>query len=262
MPFLRDRRNVSIQHLGINAGAGMLRGIGSEFKFGTNPDVGSADETIWAYGGLYSYPLIAAIMTLSSSNTNDYATGTGAQSVRIYGLDANYNEVTEDLTLHATDGLLGVNTILSYLRVFRIYVLTAGSADTAAGNLYMGTGAIVAGEPTNVYGMAPLGHNQTLQTVYTIPAGKTGYILRWNMSVNSGKIADVDLKIRAPGEVFATKMSVNIYQTAYTQEFSLPFPLPEKVDLEMRASVASSGGDVSASYEILLVDNDLILKNL
>ena len=64
-------------------------------KFGYNPSIGTSDETIWSEGGLYAYPASATVMTVSSSSTDDTAAGTGARTVEVFGLDADYNEINE-----------------------------------------------------------------------------------------------------------------------------------------------------------------------
>lgn len=73
-------------------------------------------------------------MSVSSTNANDTAAGTGARTVLITGLDENYNDVTESIILN---GLTGVNTTKQFIRVFKVRVTTAGSGATAAGDIYV-----------------------------------------------------------------------------------------------------------------------------
>ena len=42
-------------------------------KFGRNPSVGGAPETIWMQGGVYSYLTSASTVYVSSNNANDAA---------------------------------------------------------------------------------------------------------------------------------------------------------------------------------------------
>ncbi len=258
MPGLRDRRNTDLNELGLNIASSSLRGIDSEFKFGHNTAVGSTFETIWPEGGIYVYPSTASTMTLSSSNTNDYAGGSGVRSVRIFGLDTNYNEITEDITLHATDGLLAVTTINTYLRVHRIYALTAGSNNGQVGKLYMGTGTVTIGVPAVIYGVTAIGHNQTTQTIYTVPAGKTAFITGISASGASGKDAEIHFMAKTPSAVFTTKYAAHIYQSPLNYYFNVPLRVEEKVDLEVRGSVPQTAGSIYTSFEFILVDNDLL----
>ena len=80
------------------------------FKFGNNPSVGDSLETIWAEGGLYSYLTAATVLKVSSSSTDDTSAGTGARTVELSGLDADYNEISELVTLN---GQTPVNTKMS-----------------------------------------------------------------------------------------------------------------------------------------------------
>ena len=71
---------------------GHIEGHKHQFKFGHNAAVSDTEETIWSQGGLYAYPPGAQQMTLSSSSDDDTANeGTGARTVEIQGLDADYN---------------------------------------------------------------------------------------------------------------------------------------------------------------------------
>jgi len=54
------------------------------FKFGFNPDIDDALETIWAQGGLYSYLSSATTLYISSSSTADDAAGTGARTATVF----------------------------------------------------------------------------------------------------------------------------------------------------------------------------------
>ena len=117
------------------------------YKFGQNVTVGDSVETIWAQGGLYSYPPSATTMTVSSSDTNDTSAGTGARTVLISGLDGDYNEISETITLN---GQTPVTTTNSFIRVNRAIVLTAGSGGANAGIIYVGTGTVTTGVPANI----------------------------------------------------------------------------------------------------------------
>jgi len=87
------------------------------FKFGFNPDVDGAEETIWDVGGLYAYPSSAVVMTVTT-DAGSPATDNGVK-VTIQGLDEDYNEVSEEVTLA---GAGTATTIQTFLRIFRAFV--------------------------------------------------------------------------------------------------------------------------------------------
>ena len=124
---------------------GQVTGATSLFKFGFNADVDTTEETVWSGGGDLVYPGAAGEVYISSDDTNDVNPGgTGARTIKIQGLDANYLEIEEDIALN---GQTQVITTKEYLRIFRAYVLTAGSNGGTAGTVYVGTTGATAGVP-------------------------------------------------------------------------------------------------------------------
>jgi len=108
---------------------GQVAGATPLYKFARNPDINSTEETIWEHGGNYVFPTSAAVRYVSSSDANDTNGGTGANKVRVFGLDADYALIEEEVELA---GQTQVATSLSYLRIYRAYVTLAGSGGTAA----------------------------------------------------------------------------------------------------------------------------------
>src|SRR6478736_1447214 len=75
---------------------GQIPGHRSITRAGLNQDIDSgAYESLWDHGGLYVFPPSASVMTVSSSSTADAVAGTGARTVLVAGLDANYAEIQE-----------------------------------------------------------------------------------------------------------------------------------------------------------------------
>jgi hypothetical protein len=229
------------------------------FKFGYNDVVGSTEETVWSQGGIYSYPASATVMTVSSSSANDTAAGTGARTVQVYGLDANYNEIDELITLN---GQTAVSTTKSYLRAFRMIVQSAGSGGVNAGIIYMGTGTVTAGVPANKYALVDgFGDNQTMMLVYTIPAGFTAYMTQNNISTafggNTKATLNCRLVARPFGQVFQSKERITIVDGTHSQIYTYPLVFTEKTDLEYRAKSSSGAVDfsISGSFELLLISN-------
>jgi len=227
------------------------------FKFGFNPDVDDALETIWAEGGLYSYLSAATILKVSSSSTDDTAAGTGARTVEIFGLDGNYNEISETVTLN---GQTAVNTTNSYLRINRGIVRSAGSGGQNAGVIYAGTGTVTAGVPANKYLSIAIGDNQTLMALWTVPAGYTAFVVQTDVTLattQSSKYCTAKLVSRPDGEVFQVKDVFVKSQGSTTQVYSIPIRFDEKTDIEWRAIGDSAGSDIaiSAGMEILYIKN-------
>ena len=229
----------------------------TQFKFGFNPDIDDSLETIWAEGGLYSYLSAASVLKISSSSTDDASAGTGARTITISGLDANYDEISESVTLN---GQTAVNTTQSFLRVFRIIVDTAGSGGQNAGVIYAGTGTVTSGVPANKYGTIAVGDNQTLMCFWTVPRGYTAYLYQIDISMNTevaNKFGTVSIVARPEGGVFNIKDKFALSQDIIHQEFKHPIKFAEKTDLEVRAIASSSNANlaVSAGLDIVYIQN-------
>jgi hypothetical protein len=226
------------------------------FKFGSNPVVDASLETVWSQGGIYVYPAAASVMKVSSSSANDDATGTGARTVLVAGLDANYNEISETVAL---DGQTEVLTTSSFIRVFRAFVVTAGSGATAAGDIYVGTGTVTSGVPATVYAKIPLGANQTLMAVWTVPAGYTAYMDNGTFSAaasNTNHSIKGQLCFRPFGGVMRVGAEVTLANGFVSFDFEYPISFPEKTDVESRAIALSGNGFyVSSTFDLIYIQN-------
>ena len=108
---------------GLNIARGLVRGAYSVNKFGYNSSVPSnAFQTVWDGSNLYTYISTAGTATVTSSDTSSDNGGT----VKVFGLDANYNLVDETLTIGGSAGSV------NFYRVFRATLLTA---NTSPGNV-------------------------------------------------------------------------------------------------------------------------------
>jgi len=217
------------------------------FVYGNNPDVQSAEETIWYHGGIYLYPTSAIQMSVSSDDA------TATCQVMINGLDADYMPINEVVTL---TGQTAVTTTKSYLRIQNAYVI----ADPTTQNIYIGTGTVTAGVPATVYEMIHDGHNRTESGRFTVPAGRTFYVSHGTISHGSDSSnAHITGRLiyRLFGMPFQSAAIVNLNNSFIDFWFDFPIALPEKSDLETRAfcSKAQANG-VSTSFEGLLITED------
>jgi len=230
----------------------------NNFKFGFNPDVDDSLETVWAQGGLYSYLASASVLKVSSSSTADTSAGTGARTVELFGLDTNYDEINETVTLN---GQTAVNTTKEYLRINRMVVRSAGSGGQNAGVIYAGTGTVTTGVPANKYATIAIGDNQTVMALWTVPRGYTAYLLQTDITVattQNNKYCTVHLVARPDGEVFQIKDKFVKAESSVHQTYTIPLKFEEKTDIEVRAIGDSAGADIaiSAGLDIIYIQND------
>ncbi len=69
---------------------------------GSNLSITTTVEDIWAQGGVLVFPTSAAVIATSSSSADDAAAGTGIQQLTFTGLDANWNTISETITMNGT----------------------------------------------------------------------------------------------------------------------------------------------------------------
>jgi len=224
--------------------------------FGYNEDVDTSMETIWPHGGLLPFPAVALQLKVSSDSVNDTAAGTGARTVHLSGLDANHSVISETVTLN---GQTAVLTTKSYLHVNECYVATAGSLDSAAGNIYFGDGVVTAGVPATIYDIIKFDYNTRVTGSYTIPAGYTGYLSQGlfssGQSSGSGPVTG-RLMTRGTDNIRRTAAIVTINNGSADYAFEYPVAIPEKTTVEAQAVGAGTNNACSSMFILVLIKND------
>lgn len=231
----------------------------SVFKFGFYSGFVGTERTIWdgAANTNANVPASALAINVSSDDAADTAAGTGARTVQLFGLDADYAEVNETVTLN---GVTPVTTTQTFLRLNRMAVLTAGSGGVNAGPIYGYTGADTAGVPDDndlIYSIITATKNQTLQCNYTIPANKSGLVYSIACTSFADLVTSIQCRLvmRPLNQVWQTKYQSVIFGAAWSQSFQTPLLAPAKTDVEMRAirTIGTGTAEASASMDIILV---------
>jgi len=222
---------------------GLIDGHKRVFKFGYNGLIQNVEETIWDVGGLYAYPSSAVTMTATSSSG---ATDEDVE-VTIQGVDTNYAELSETVTLNASGT---ATTTGSFLRVYRAFV--SGST-ASAGNITIANGG-------TTYAYVSASDQQTLMALWTVPAGYTAYLFQIDttaFTVQNNKVATIRMLTREVNGVFRTQNKFDLFEGSYHQDITCPQPIPEKTDIEFRAIADSSNADlrVAATFDIIYIQD-------
>ena len=244
-------------HTDLAISRGHSIGYRTLYKFGYNPDVDTQEETVWGNAGNYIWLDSAVTMFVSSTSANDSGTGIGARTILIQGLDEDYNEIEETITLN---GQTQVTTQLSYLRVYRAFVTLAGSNEGTSGVIYIGSSGATGGVPNStVYASISIG-NQTQIAAYTVPAGYTLYVDEINFTAavsQAQKLVHCKFNSRDYGSnVFRTRFVQVIQSNQLIQSFKYPQGFAEKTDLECRVSTDTSNTAIGASFQGVLIKNE------
>lgn len=153
---------------------GNISGYKSVNKFGEASDCDTGVTTdLWdGADGVTSTdawvrPTAARIHQLSSSSANDTGAGTGARTIKVYGLTAwtDTEETIETLTLL---GGTDVPTANAYVIIYRMYVVTAGILETNDGII-----TAIADTDSTITAMIRVNLGQTLMAIYGIPTGQS-----------------------------------------------------------------------------------------
>lgn len=222
-------------------------------RVGFCSSVNGSFETIWGEGGMYEFRTSATTMTISSDDANDAnPSGTGLRTVLIDGLDSNYNSISEVVALN---GLSGVSTTNSYLRINDIIGLTVGSTDTNAGNVYLGTGTITTGKPAVVDAKIDIDFGKSMMAIYTVPANHNGFFQR--ITVDSSRSGTGNLDVRGlfrpggPGTAWLTGNYFPIFQNNIDLTLFFPQAIPEMTDIQIQAKISTGSTPVGCLFEIL-----------
>lgn len=214
-----------------------------EHKFGATPSMTvNTTGTVWDIDDtLYPWSALASASTL----TVDRASASDAgKTITIVGLDVNYNAITENVTLTNATGNATTN---SFIRVYRAYMYNGSAANV---------GNIDVKISTTIIARITAGKGQTLMSVYTVPAGYTAYLTQGVMSVKSGADATGEFYVRYGGETaFRIAHTFEVASAEYFYPFHVPFRVPEKSDIDVRATVRSNNARVTAAYDFYLIKN-------
>ena len=233
---------------------GQLEGFRPVIRSGFNPDVDAgAVQSVWDQGALYVFPPSPSVMGVSSTSPSDAAAGTGARTLTVSGLDADYNPISELVTLN---GQNQVSTVQQFLRVFGLSAQSAGSGGVNVGDIYCGTGAPVAGVPPTIYSRMRPGFNLSQGVQYTIPAGFTGYVinaLASAMTSGTNQSTIVSIRRRVLGGVFNRTYSLVIAGQIADASGQLYVRYPEKTDIDVSVETTDNNIIVGAQLRLLLV---------
>lgn len=214
---------------------------------GYNPDIDQNNpvtpETIWSNTGLYPWD------AFSDSGNTIYFISTSASDVgcqfKVQGLDGNWEEQEEIITLNGTSAVTGNNV---WTRINNMTIQSANvNVGTVTARVTNGTGTIVdlvlPGEGYNATG------------IYTIPAGKTGYLMVGDASVSKNDDVTIKMYVREYGKAFRMAHIAEVYEAFYRYDFMVPIPLLEKTDVDVRAQAYNDNTRVSCNFDIILIDN-------
>jgi len=232
----------------LNVARGKVRGASQIHKFGATPSQSTnttatlwdKEDTLYPWSAFDTAGVIVAEQVGASDN---------GKVVTIQGLDENYELTSETFTLSSAGTVTGTQT---FKRVYRGFI-SSGSDNVGQLNFTRGGTQVL---------RILAGAGQTLMSVYTVPAGYTGYLYHGNSSAQGAAHGTGYMYLRYNSVTTAFRVGhtfeVNGNGGTYDYKFSFPQELPEKTDIDVRiVTDNSNNGRFTASFDLLLIKNEL-----
>ena len=220
-------------------------------KFGHNADVDTGGfEVLARYGAAANLDFTAGPVTVIGT-TNDTLLGTGARTVKIQGVAADFSELSETVDMN---GAGGVVTDASFAFVNRAQVMSVGTVDTNDGLI---TGTIGGTTAFTI----DAGTGQTQQAIFTVPLGCTAYMSRLYASVDktgSAAAVDVNLWNRNLDEARRIRDHFGLVTTG-TSALELhytPYKIfAEKSIIWMEVQSSANNSDIHGGFDLYLIED-------
>jgi len=166
----QDFDSISVRPTDFRAeiGGSRRQGFTSVLAFGFNNDVDIGTEVIRSTGGTFGYVPSAETLSIVSTDANDTSAGTGARYVQIRGVDANWNEKTETITMTGTTPVVTVST---WMGINRLTVLSSGTGKKNAGTI-----TVTSSGTATIMSSISVGVSLSQQLAYFIPANHNLFI--------------------------------------------------------------------------------------
>ena len=241
-----------VDNLFMAAGLGLIPGWEVIRLFGMNAAVVTGNQEMWPPGTARVLPTAAGVVSVVSDDAADDGSpaGLGAWTVQVRGLDENYERITEIVTLN---GISAVTTTAEFLRVTELYVITAGTDETNAGNISASIGG-------DLQQYIELGEGRNHSTHWTVPANKTLVVTQFKLGV--GRMSgSTDLHILSqikpfiPDSAWQTVDDAYLFNGGITDERDYPFIIPEKYEIRQQIITDTSTQAFSVWSGYLIQDD-------
>lgn len=215
--------------------------------------------------GFYQVPTSPTSLEFVSDDVDDTYLGTGARQITGQCINSSWESQTFIIN---TSGTTPVLLPFDCLRVYRWFVSSSGSyanqiVGSHEGELTLrevGGGQIWAIIPNS-----PFAVGQSEIGVFTIPDGKTGYLLSKHMFTDTSKTADIFFYKRCGADDILTPyigtMNLVEREIGLTGGHSISYAIPKgpfigPCDVGFMGKVSVGTADASVEFELVLVDTE------
>jgi len=239
---------------------GNITGYSLVHKFGASASIGTTLLPV-ALANTYQTPTTATSLEFVSDSANDTANGTGARQITVIGIGADWTEVSQTVT---TNGITAVALTTPLLRLYRWYVSQSGAYATQATSSHVGTLTIrVAGGGTtwSRIPVTPFPMGQSQIGSYTVPLGKSAYLLSLDVYVSSSKAVDVlvfqrpnanDITAPYTGAIRLVSQWAQVTGHLPVKYRSPRGPFVGPCDIGFMAKTSTGTGSATVEFELIL----------
>lgn len=187
----------------------------------------------------YVFPSAAQTMQVRSSSGSD------TMDLLIQGLDSNYNEISETVTLTGTSV---VTTTKSFLRLNDAIILSGSNAGT------IDIGDDLAGTPTYYKGIRP-GDGRCQDSFFTVPKDHSFLLYRIDAFSNDSTAAKPALFRNQVTN--SNGRELNVARTGFFNQMqilrTIPFKYSEKTDIQLQGATQQGSHEIGIFGEGVLV---------
>ena len=176
--------------------------------------------------------------------------GTGARTIKVKGLDSNWDIAEETLILNGTTTVESAN---SYIRFWEAKSLTAGSSEKNEGNI-----TLTHKNASTLFGYIAANEGQTRQSIFSIPRNYDGYLMDARLSVGrvARSIAEAVIMTKENGGSWVFEDTLNAHANGTTEDkidYTVPLQLEEKSDIKLQVTSCSTNNTfISGSLQLIL----------
>lgn len=241
-----------VTDLGFLIPANVYDGVSCINKFGRNPNIAiGVEEEIWDGSVAYTFPATALMTKL---NTTADIVGMRGETVEIQGLDGNWELVTQNAVLDASNTTTLVTLETPLIRCFRMKFMSSVVGSSSI--------TLVNDGDTALYANIEPGNNQTQMAIYTVPKYHVAYLTNYYAHVNPGTNLDpTSMPIslwatdNANGHARQLKHVVGLVSGGVQHNFYPYLRFTQQTDIFMSAQPVGKAADVTAGFDLVIVDS-------
>lgn len=228
------------EDLNLNIARGLVKSTRSINIFGYNSNVGINFIPLWENNTAYTYPNNALQMVAVSTSTSDTNV-----TIKIDGLDEDYNEITDNVTLTGTTPIV-INT--NFFRINNVITISGN----ASGNVEISNNSIV-------YAKIRAGEGKNQASIYTVPANHCFYLQRID-AFSATALSNKYLFFRN-FLTLTNGVNLRVAETTFVNNMNIhritPFKYDQKTDIMLEGKSSTQTNEMGVFAEGILLREPL-----